>query len=284
MIRELILALLILLVCGPLMWLAGLWSGDAGDVEHPLDLERKRWRQIWFPQLPGAMAAALLVGWALGETPKTDEVLHPVAVAVAFAFGLWWARAAVRALRALARPAREPLAATYGLLKPEVRIGSALSAALDDEALAAVKLHEGAHVRHRDPLRIWLAQLVTDLQLPTRAARDRFDRWMAALEIARDDEARRDGADGAALAGAIVVAARMQAGLSSPPALCGVLGSGAALEQRVARLLAPLAAPAPRRQRALFFTVALACVLVGDLVAGVALGDSLVHAIPGVLY
>ena len=284
MIRELILVLLILLVCGPLLWLAGLWKGSGNDSAHPIDLERKRWMQLWFPQLPGAMVAAALIGWALTESPTVDEELHPAAMALAFAFAAWWLRAAVRALGARGRPARAPLAATVGLVRPEVRIAPVLAETLDEEERRAVELHERAHARHRDPLRIWLAQLLTDLQLPTRAARCRFQRWMAALELARDDEARRQGADGAALASAIVVAARMQVLSVRPRALCSVLGSGGALEARIHRLLQPLVEPVERPRLALGVRLGLALILLGDLAAGVALGDDLVRMIPGVLY
>ena len=41
-------------------------------------------------------------------------------------FGMWWARALARALRALGRPHSEPLAATHGLFRPEIRIGRAI--------------------------------------------------------------------------------------------------------------------------------------------------------------
>jgi hypothetical protein len=281
-IRELVLALMILLVCGPLMWLAGLWSGGKVDSDQPCELERKRWTQIWFPHLPSALAAALLVGWALQETPVSDEALHPIALAVAVAFGLWWARALARALRSLLRPEREPLAATRGLLVPQIRIGAELAAALDADELAAVQLHEAAHARHRDPLRIWLAQLACDLQFPTRKVKQRFDRWLHALELARDDEARRAGADGTALASAIVTAARMQGAFHRAP--CGILGHSCPLEERVARLLAPLPAPSlPSRVVPVLMKIGLALLLLGDLTAGVVLGDDLVRAIPGVL-
>jgi hypothetical protein len=36
---------------------------------------------------------------------------------------------------------------------------------------------------HRDPLRIWLAQLATDLQGSSPGARERLSWWMAALGL-----------------------------------------------------------------------------------------------------
>jgi Zn-dependent protease with chaperone function len=71
-----------------------------------------------------------------------------------------------------------------------VVIAPELSSSLDDAELAAVLAHAAAHARHRDPLRLWLAQLVTDAQWPAVAASARFHRWRAAVEIARDAAAR----------------------------------------------------------------------------------------------
>ena len=94
-------------------------------------------------------------------------------------------------MRALA-PKQIRSAATVALLRPRVVVCETFGAQLDEHALAAALAHEQAHARHRDPLRIWLAQIVTDLQWPLSGARARFEQWLFALELARDEEAPRD--------------------------------------------------------------------------------------------
>jgi len=67
-------------------------------------------------------------------------------------------------------------------------------------------------------------------------------RWLLALELARDEEARAAGIDGIELADAIVASARFsqQTNLS----VCAALtGDACALEERIARLLEPLREP-----------------------------------------
>ena len=149
-----------------------------------------------------------------------------------------------------------------------------LIARLDVDALEAVKAHEAAHVRHRDPLRIWLAQLVTDLQWPWPAAQERFTRWRQVLELARDEEARLSGADGADLAAAILLAARMyNPPMTGAPLIEGRVG----LEERVTRLLAPLhSADIPVRTTG---TLALLPVSMIGVLSGVRFGEGLVQAI-----
>jgi hypothetical protein len=281
-IRELVVLWVVLLIGSPLAWLFGLCLREPGEVAHGGEFERRHWRRVWLPHLPLAVMVVMLLGWALQEPPISDEIVHPIATAVAIGFALLWMRALLRALRAISRPHREPLAATRGLIWPKVRISDELAGALDADALHAVRLHEEAHVRHRDPLRIWLAQLATDLQFPSRKARARFNRWLAALEIARDDEARRNGADGAALASAIVTGARLQSP-SGVPAPCGLTGRPESLEYRVVRLLAPLPAEPEAKGKMLLFRLGLALFLAVDVATGFVVGNEIVRAIPGVL-
>ena len=79
------------------------------------------------------------------------------------------------------RPRERPTAVTVGLVRPRVRIDERLRDAVPAPSLAAVQAHEEAHARHRDPLRIWLAQTITDLQWPGRHARAPYEsgsrRW-----------------------------------------------------------------------------------------------------------
>jgi len=139
----------------------------------------------------------------------------------------------------LTRTAADEPAAAVGLLRPRAVLSSSLAAALDAEAFAAAHEHEQAHVRHYDPLRIWLAQLASDLQWPGNAARTRFRAWRQALEFARDEEVRLGGFDGADLAAAVLCAAQLRRDAHTGAHAC-IAGDPAGLRERLGRLLAPL--------------------------------------------
>ena len=283
MIRELVLAILVLLVCGPLSSLAGLWAPEF-DHESGVALERERWHWIWVPLVPAAIACSVLVGWAIQEPSITDELVDPIAIVVALFFGLLWVRAGVRALRSLR--ARAPLPAeTRGLIRPRIHIAPELVCMLDHDAATAVYEHEAAHARHLDPLRIWIAQFVTDLQFPSRPAKQRLTDWLVALEVARDEEARRKGADGAALATAIIAAARI---CPCPDghmhASASIQGTGQALRARVQRLLAPLPTDVPKPRRWDLLKLAVCASLFAAIALGVVWGDEFVHVLPGVRF
>jgi beta-lactamase regulating signal transducer with metallopeptidase domain len=153
-------------------------------------------------------------------------------------FGLLFVRAVVRAGWSLFRAEGGPGTATVGLLKPWILFSPHLAKALDDRAIEAALEHERAHARHRDPLRVWLAQLATDLQWPWPQAQNRFRQWMHVLEFARDDEALRAGAEGSDLATAILASVRLRREAIHSPGAC-LTGEPSALKERIARLLAP---------------------------------------------
>ena len=257
--RELVLAALIAIVVGPLI----------------AAVAALRWRSIWAPVIPAALVIALLIGWALVE-PEDAEPVPAWALLVALPVVIVWGRAILRATRALRYP--DPVAAdTVGLIRPRVRIAPWFSDSLDAPALAAAIEHERAHVRHRDPLRIWLAQLVTDLQWPIPSAAKRLSRWRHELELARDDEARRQGTDGADLAAAIVSAAKRPHVARNAVAALGA--RDLELRERVERLLAPLPSEpvAGPGIRALPFVMAL----VTAVFVGVYAGEPVVRALFG---
>src|SRR5687768_9448816 len=170
--------------------LAGCRDMNVPPLASARELERLLWRRKWAPLLPAAAICGALVGWAIAEQRPADEHLTVLAVLGALPFAVVWARALARAAWWTWRRQPEPLAATVGLWQPAVVVSDVLSATLDPEALVAVHDHERVHAAHRDPLRIWLAQLATDLQWPFPAARLRFQTWRRVLEIARDEEAR----------------------------------------------------------------------------------------------
>src|SRR5262249_36567356 len=154
----------------------------------------------------------------------------------------------------LRRVRETPPIATVGLVRPRVVVAEDLCDALDPAALTAALAHECVHVRHRDPLRIWLAQIATDLQWPSPSARRRFERWLASLQLARDEEARVGGASGDDLAAAVVAVARMP-WHPLGAAIAGLTGAETSLASRVHRLLAPLPHDRGRRPIALRLAV-----------------------------
>jgi beta-lactamase regulating signal transducer with metallopeptidase domain len=163
------------------------------------------------------------------------------------------------------------------LLRPRISIDASLRSVLDPDELAAVQAHELAHARHRDPFRIWVAQLAADLQWPAPHASTRLRIWLHALELARDEEAREAGVDGLSLAGAIVNVARLA------QTRCGIVarlvGEREMMRDRVSRLLRPLAS-ARVPGVLLGATILLACA--SAVLVGLTAGDALLHYIPGV--
>jgi hypothetical protein len=279
--RDLVLATMVLVLCGAGAWLAS-WVPTASELSDRRErsgrqLEARSWRRIWLTVLPAAIALAMMLGWALQEPSVTDEPLLPTAALVAIPFGLLWLRCAVRACLALRSPRQMPPIATVGLLRPRVVVAPQIDRALDPDALKAALAHEHVHVRHCDPLRIWLAQIATDLQWPSPWARRRLDHWLIALELARDEEARLEGASGEDLAAAVVAVARMPR-LAVTAAVASLTGRELSLASRVARLLDPVPPGGDRRSIAL--SLAVLTLLVASVVIGANYGDYLLRAMP----
>ncbi|HXI54593.1 MAG TPA: M56 family metallopeptidase [Polyangia bacterium] len=278
--RDLAFCALALSVCGALSLLAGTFRFSPLRDPSGQELERRSWRRLWAPLVPASLSLVLLIGWALQEPQRTDEIVKPLALMTSLPVAIIWLRAAWRAVRALRRSDQDLTAMAVGLFRPRVLISEALRRAIDGPALDAALAHEQAHVRHHDPLRVWLAQIATDLQWPARAAGGRMDDWASALELARDEEARRAGIRGDDLASAIVGAARLQRAAAGPCAAASLTGQESTLLTRIHRLLRPLAAlPAPARGRPLWFLVVAAALGAGAVV-GMAYGDTFVRALP----
>jgi len=250
--RESLLSILIVLLGGlalqPFVW----WPIGGTAQLPPARLERRSWRRLWYPVVPALGVAAGLCGWALREPDPVRDPLDPwVLLACWLPFGLVFARAAARAVWSLLRTPIDCGVSTVGLIQPQVVFSPFLARQLEDGVVRAALAHERAHAIHRDPLRIWLAQLITDLQWPWPWAGRRLEAWLEALELARDDEARAEGADGADLAAAVLGSVRYLERIAAPrPALkttgtqlahARLIGDPGALRTRVSRLLAPLA-------------------------------------------
>jgi Zn-dependent protease with chaperone function len=184
-------------------------------------------------------------------------------------------RALFRAGWALFRTPQELGIATVGLIRPRIVVAPELARVLDDRALQAALAHERAHVRHQDPLRIWIAQFVTDLQWPWSSAQGRFETWLAALEHARDDAARAEGIDGADLAAALVASLRFHRDRAAG-VYASLIGQRSAFEERVARLLQPLAARSDKTLTTLQLAVLVTLALMTAVALGAVYGEQLI--------
>lgn len=273
--REWLLFVFVLVIGGSVLIASGLRTLPLNDGDDSFAAERRAWRTILAPLFAASIAIAAVIGWAVVE-PEDAEVMPLLWFLAALPLAVVWLRAVIRSIRA-ALPRECGVAETHGFLRPRVRISARLIEALDPIAIEAAVAHEEAHVRHRDPLRIWFAQLVTDLQA-TRAARRRFEQWLVALEHARDDEARQHGIEGEDLAAAMIAAARLQVGASTH-AGARLTGADCALRARVERLLHPLPAPtvAPRRPVSVRWVLGWC----GALLAGALVGEHVVRVLLG---
>ena len=237
--REYCLSLLIALVGGTTRLACGWYPIAHAQVASARVLERITWWRIWLPVAPALAVAWVFCGWALLEPDPIPEGMPILLILMSTPFLVLLARAGVRAGWALITDPGDPGTATVGLLRPWIVFSPRLAKALDDRQIEAALEHERAHARHWDPLRIWLAQLVTDLQWPWPQAGERMRRWLVTLELARDEEARARGIDGTDLAEAIIASARFCQN-ASRSAQAALTGESVALKKRIAMLLEPL--------------------------------------------
>lgn len=278
--REIVFAILGALSIGPMLILFGHFAPGAVQANSSRDMEQLRWRALWFPMLPVAILIAAGLGWAF-EEPSASEALPLWVTLTAIPFGLVWVRAFTRACKAAC--VCPPVAmAVAGLIWPRIIIAPSFLRSADRHAFRAALLHEHAHMHHRDPLRIWVAQFATDLQWPCRHACDRFAAWREALELARDEEARMAGADGADLAAAILQVARTTPVTATNCAAITAIHDGSvAVEDRVRRLLDDLPPCNGVCAFTLFRVSALALGIAWALGAGSAWGERFIQVMFG---
>lgn len=240
------------------------------------------WRLMW-PLFAGLLIIAFLAGWASQEPDPADEWVAIELYLLAALVDAMILRAFFRAFRSAVSSRRvlTPIA-TVGLFHCRAVVSHAFTCAASADVLAAALAHEAAHIRARDPLRIWLAQLAADLQWPIPNARRRFRNWALALEIRRDDEAVLGGASATALAESILLAAKLRSFPSSQPT-AAITGQHNGLALRVRRLLADQTRKRPVSVRRLYWirTSYFTAIAVAAA-AGIAYGDSLLLLLPGV--
>ncbi|MGH7932357.1 MAG: M56 family metallopeptidase [Candidatus Binataceae bacterium] len=276
--RESCLTVLIALLGGTAVFACGWWPAGPAGHGNALSGELFLWRRIWTPLIPAMIVATWLCGWAVVEPDPIPENVSIAVLIASVPFLLLFTRTAVRAAWSLFRDDGDPGTATVGLLKPWVLFSPYLAKALDEREIDAALEHERAHARHRDPLRIWLAQLATDLQWPWPQARERFHRWTIALELARDEEARAAGVDGRDLASAILAVARLrQHPLGSQAA--ALIADQSALKERIAFLLNPLAHQGEKVRASGAFPWIVPASLVLAMGLGSAFGETVVRTL-----
>lgn len=150
-------------------------------------------RQLW-PELDLRSGVALVLG-ALSVAVMARTVASGVRRVRA-------SRAVVRTLRLAARRDvgdvrvhvfyhASVVAFCTGLVRPRIYVSSGTVEALDDAELDAVVAHERHHARQRDPLRIFVAGVLSDGLFFAPALRRLADRYAALAELAADRAAVR---------------------------------------------------------------------------------------------
>lgn len=278
--RELVLTILGLVLTGATLRFAALWppteSVIATSAHHS---ERRCWWRLWLPLAPMVLVLCALGGWAALE-PDNSELVPRSLWLLSLPCAFVWTRATWRAAKALRRRPVVRAAGVIGLWWPRIVISDRFRARVDEATAAAAIAHEAAHARHRDPLRLWLAQFATDLQWPSARAAERLRAWMRVVEFARDDEARHGGVEGADLAAAIIAAVKLYDADRFAPAL---VGDRADFETRIRRLLAPMPSDETVPSPPFGLVFAAAPALVGIALAGALFGESLVRSVFSVL-
>lgn len=122
---------------------------------------------------------------------------------------------------------------TVGLLTPRIYLAEELGQRLTPDQLRAVIMHEGAHVRRHDPLRLFLLRLLACTLFWIPALRRLEEDVRDEAEILADDFAARG--QPLVLASAILALAEWRSALSAPAGAVG-FQRDELLERRVRRL------------------------------------------------
>lgn len=109
-----------------------------------------------------------------------------------------------------------PVAATVGLMRPTVLLSRGLLDRLSPQAGRAVRAHEAAHRRRRDPLRLALARWGTSLHLPGTGGA-LYRELDLVVERAADEAAARRVGDRVKVAEALLAVARLRPATAPGP-------------------------------------------------------------------
>lgn len=230
-------------------------------------------------------AATTALAWCAGAALVTGQ--DPMAAAELAALGIVsaWAVLTLREVRAgqalgraLAAASDEAVVAglrcrlieagpreafVVGAVSPTIYVGAAYIAALDEEELRAVMLHEEHHRRTRAPLRAAALDAWRCLARPSRSVQGILTRHLADLEVAADAFAMGRGAAPGALASALLKSER---GSSRAAAFSG------AADLRIAALLGAARGDPPAAARLPIEWLPLAVVGVAILACHVGIG------------
>lgn len=153
------------------------------------------WPHPAFPWVAAALLSLLVVGWVLvgagalvrqmSSTRRMVRRLLRGAVPPSARLQDAAERVAIPSYVEVAD--RRAVAFCHGLLRPAVVISSGLVEDLTDEELEAVLVHEGYHLRQRDPLRILVARTVAAIAFAFPVVRD----LAAGVEVASELNADR---------------------------------------------------------------------------------------------
>jgi len=277
--------LLLILTCA--FFAATMWLGALVATRTTLPCtgsEHCAWRRLVAPVFIGLLPVFFLLGWALREPDPTKDWPNWKSILLAAVTAFIGLRALWRAWSALAstRRTKAPIA-TVGIFHSRILVSTRFARMASPAVLSAARAHESAHIRARDPLRIWLGQFLADLQWPLPDAHKRFRAWLYALELRRDDEAIAMGANPSALAEAILLVVR----IGAPTAHQGaqVTGDGFRLISRIRRLLSGDIQPSSKTRSPAKLGIWILCALsfAVTLWLGFAHGQSLVPLLPGVM-
>ncbi len=130
-----------------------------------------------------------------------------------------------------------PSAFTLGLLRPKVIVSSSLIDSLTREELSVVQRHELAHQQHRDPLRLWLFNLVACVFTPK--VRTHLHKAMElTIEQLADARVAQAATDPVLIAQTLVKVNRLTARFLAQRSTVALCHFGAsAIEQRIEQLM-----------------------------------------------
>lgn len=140
--------------------------------------------------------------------------------------------------RVLLRAHEQPLALTFGLLRPTLLLSSWMVKRLDRRELESVLAHELAHVARRDYPVIWLATVLRDAFFYLPTSRAAYRQLQREKELACDDLAVHATNRPLALASALAKVWQQAAAGPAFRLAQPLTGADAAMEGRIERLLA----------------------------------------------